>query len=316
MKNIPATNRRWTHVGLGIAVCTGLVLRLYGIQWGLPNAVHPHYSYHPDEMLHLVLGRWLAEGEIIDRHFYYRRTLYFSLLNSYVFFGDRLAGVLGGFNDLANSISFGRYFLVGIATLMIFLVYESARLLLLVILAARFVVDLVDTFPRLKAGTYVLILMVFLWTVLSDLAYLKVEAGRNVRDIASEWLRNNLGAGSSVLVVKTYIGDDYFNPVMPKELNQENFYLGRGNSSRSLFKDRRFDYLILHEHLYKNMERLGSDHPLEEYRQFYQELISSRYRLIKEFRRPVTALGIDFSISFASHDYTIVDPGIQVFKRE
>lgn len=521
-----------------MTLCTGLVLRLYGVRWGLPDAVHPEYSYHPDEMLHLVAARWLADGRIVDRHFMFGGTLYFSILNSYIFFGDQLAGLLGGFNSLANSILFGRYFLVGIATITIVLVYESGSQLynkkvgllaafflaivpahivwaqrvrpdeiaafmavvilfssvkilsgqhtktlwylvctglaigvatslrfpmgvfiitpltayvmrqnqkgmlqrilslfdrnvalmficaaiaflitsphvimhpealsagikvqwryqsglfldavgrgpgiyqygwlmlhqalgyaiyflaatgiilalfrrtgadvvflatvvpyfvlmtftawvvvrytlpllpLFALMAAQFVVYLADTFPRYKVSISALVLLVVMWTLLSDIAYLRIEAGRDVRDIVSGWIRENVAPGSSFVTVKTYREDHYFNPVIPETLEHTVFYLVQGNDSQSLFRNHKFDYLVLNEYIYKSMERLGSKHPLEHYRQFHEALANSGYRPIKELKNPVNILGVDFSHSFASHDYTIVNPGIRIYRRE
>ena len=62
-------------------VALGLGLRLYGIRWGLPDAAHPGYSYHPDETLNLVWARWLVEGNIIPKQFIYGGTFYYTIVN-------------------------------------------------------------------------------------------------------------------------------------------------------------------------------------------------------------------------------------------
>lgn len=538
IKHLARTKNFWMYVGLAVTLCIGLALRLYGVKWGLPDVLHPNYSYHPDEMLHLAAARWLADGRIIDRHFIFGGTFYFSILNSYIFFGDQLAGLLGGFNKLANSILFGRYFLVGIATITILLVYESGRQLfnehtgllaafflaitpahivwaqrvrpdeiaafllviilflsakilsgehikslrylvfaglavgvatslrfpmgafvitpltayvmmqnqkgifnrtlslfdrnvavmficaaiaffitsphvfmypdglkagikiqwryqsgifldavgegpgiyqygwlmlhqalgyaiyflaamgmilalfrrsgaelmilatvvsyfvlmtlatwivvrytlpllpLFALLAAGFVFYMADRFLRYRLSIYISVLLAVVWTLLSDIAYLRIEAGRDVRDLASEWISENVPEGSSILTVRTYREDYYFNPVVPEKLEHTIYYLVQGNDSQSLFRDYRFDYVILHEYIYKSMERLGKGHPLEQYRQFHEVLIKSPYRVISELKNPVRILGLDFSTSFASNDYTIVNPGIRIYRRE
>jgi hypothetical protein len=104
-------------------------LRLYGIDWGLPSDAHPGYSYHPDERYTLLWARWLVHGEVISKHFIYGGTLYYTILNSYIFFGNLLQGALDGANLLADSILVGRYFHVIVAVLTVSLLFECGRLL-------------------------------------------------------------------------------------------------------------------------------------------------------------------------------------------
>ncbi|HYA28849.1 MAG TPA: hypothetical protein VEI95_08535, partial [Acidobacteriota bacterium] len=56
---------------LTAVVALGLALRLYGIRWGLPDASHPVYSYHPDESLQLFAAERLANGTVFPKHFIY-----------------------------------------------------------------------------------------------------------------------------------------------------------------------------------------------------------------------------------------------------
>lgn len=521
---------------LFIAVALGLGLRLYGIKWGLPDAAHPGYSYHPDEMLHLAWARMMAHGEIIGRHFLYGGTFYYTLLNAYFYFGDRLGDLLGGVNHLANSILLGRYFHTAVAILTILVVYECGRaffgktagalaaivlavapahilcaqrmrpdeiaaffaalmillswwmmnapeekklrfyvfaglalgaaialrfplvtmigapiaahvfackgkgaleiprffldrrlatmlgavalgyivasphvliypeafmqgmriqwnyqsspfadavgagpgiyqygwtmlhealgypiyflalggvvlalvrrskadliilaagvpyfvlttftswvvvrytlplLPLIAIFAGRFVIDTVERIPRYKPATYAVLIVLVSWTVLADYAYLKMEAEKDVRNVTTEWIQRNLPEGSSILVIRSYSEDYYFNPVVPENYKTSIFFMTEGNDSQSLFRDYRFDYLILHELLYKNMERLGAGHPYPHARVFHESLVNSRYKRIQEFRQPIEAMGIDFSSWFASHDYVIANPEIRVYQ--
>jgi hypothetical protein len=185
---------------------------------------------------------------------------------------------------------------------------------LLVVLAARVAhLGLSLRLPHRVAG-YAMIALVVGWTLLGDAAYLRLEAGKNVRELATEWIDQHVPHGSSIVAVKTYLEDDFFNPVIPKHYAYHNFPLVERGDGARLFREQRYDYLILHEYLYKNMERLGSRHPSAQARAFHQALLVSRYRLIKEFKQPVTFFGIDFSNSFSSNDYTIVNPGIRVYQ--
>ena len=45
--------------GLVFIMAIALLLRLYGIDWGLPSVTHPEYSYHPDELLTFTLAKLL-----------------------------------------------------------------------------------------------------------------------------------------------------------------------------------------------------------------------------------------------------------------
>jgi len=118
----------WAYPAALLAVLMlGLALRLYGIEWGLPSLSHPYYSYHPDEVATLTWARWLSTGQIIQQQFVYGGTFYFTLLNSFVYFGDLLGASLPGINLVADSILFGRYVMTAIALVSILLVYQIGK---------------------------------------------------------------------------------------------------------------------------------------------------------------------------------------------
>ena len=525
------------HFILLVAVILAIAFRIYGIRWGLPDAAHPDYSYHPDEMLHLVFARKLAAGEIIGKHFIYGGTFYYTILNAYFYYGDRLGEFLGGFNHLANTILVGRYFHTALAIISILIVYQSGRAFfgapagvlaaailaiipadilcaqrmrpdemaafltvviivlswqiisgdekkgfkhyifvglvlgvatavrfplaitigapvtahilanggkntveifkslfdrrlaimlgaimlgyaissphtfiypewfmqgmriqwhyqsnpfldavdagpgvyqygwtmlrealgyplyflalggvvlalikrsradmvilaagapyfilttftswvvvrytlplmpLLTILAGRFVVYLVEEIPRYKLVLHIVVAAGLVWTMLADYAFLKMEAGKDVRDVATEWIQQNIPRGSSIAVLRAYSEDYYFNPVMfSKDYSTPVFFLSESNDSQAFFKNYKFDYLVLHEVIYKNMERLGPRHPYLQYRIFYDSLVNSHYKIIKEFKQPIKAMGVDFSSWFTSQDYAITDPEIRIYQ--
>lgn len=524
----------FTPIMLALVLLLGFSLRLYGIQWGLPDASHPLHSYHPDEAFFLFAAERLATGEIIPKHFMYGGTVFFSILNTFshvaVFFQDTLAGE----NLLADTILLGRYVLVGVALITIILTYHAGRLLfdrpvgvlaalflavapahvifsqalrpdaiatlvtlsivylsarifhskpnnlrycaytglvlgaalslrfplivfagvplvalllgsdetsivkrlqsvfdrrlaamvlgvpaaylltspqtfmypeifiaglkvqwryqsnpffdavemgpgiyqygwlmlhqalgyglyaiaalgfiyalfkrtapdrlllaaiipyfllisftswvvvryalpllpLLVILAAR-AMHVILTMRRFQVAGSAVVALIIGWTLLADAAYLRLEAGKNVRELAAEWIEQNVPRGSSVATVRTYVEDKFFNPVLPPHYIYHAFLLYELSDSTPLIWTRKYDYLVLHENFYKNMERLGPRHPSPHIQAFHESLKNSRYRLIKEFKQPATLFGIDFSDSFSSNDYTIVNPGIRVYQ--
>lgn len=104
----PCWSWRW-RLALLLVLAGAAALRLAGIEWGLPNAAHPAWSFHPDEAFHLDWARRLAAGEPIAQHFQYGGTLHYTVLNACSRYGQLLAEILGGFNPLANAILVARY---------------------------------------------------------------------------------------------------------------------------------------------------------------------------------------------------------------
>lgn len=524
---------------LTVVIAVGLVLRLYGIKWGLPNASHPIYSYHPDEALHLFAADWLATGHMIPKHFMYGGTFYFAILNAISYFAEHLQHVLGGFNLLADTILLGRYLMTASALANIYLVYRCGRdmygqpvgivaalllaitpahivsaqtlrpdelsaliVTMLLLIATRILhedsghgvrnfvysglitgaatalrfpliifilipfvafwqtsratdlrsklrllldrkillmsgavvigyalaspqsfmfpslfyqglevqwryqsepfVDAVGMGPgifqygwlmlhqSLGYGIYALAMfgllyaflkrtaadwillaavvpyliltsftswvvvrytlpivpplvlfaaravlhgagrwssvpgrvirhvglgLIILWTMSADLAYLRLETSPNVRQLASQWIIKNIAPGSSIIVVKTYVEDDFFNPVIPSQYRRSVFFLNDHTDGSQIFREKRQDYLVLNEYIYKNMERLGDSYPSLQARRFYHGLTSGSYRLLVQFKQPVSFLGMDFSGWFAANDYGFVNPGIRIYRR-
>lgn len=541
MKNQPIdTSKRsaMAYVSLGSILVLALFLRLYGIDWGLPNSDHPYYSYHPDEVPLLFWSEWLSQGHLVAKQFIYGGTFYFLILRACIYFGSILTEVVGGFNILASAILMARYLQVFLALLTILLVYECGRLFydrktgliaalimalvpahivatqnvrpdaisaflvaLIIFLAAKllrselserrklliysgmaigaaaafrlpligfgllpvvayiiarqqtldckflrlvfdwstfwFCVTIVLTyivlsphslmFPEMfvagiettmkyetgvfpdamdrgpiffqyawrifhqalgypvyflalgglvyalvrrraednivliGVGLYFIMLssvtwtlvrytlpmlplltllsgvaviqafeyvhhvytrgiiysaIVFLmaWTLVSDFALLHVVASKNARVQASEWITQNIPRGKSILLVKQYDGDDYFNPVMPPQFNNIDLTLIVGHDSKKFFTEKKIEYVILNEMLYSDMERLSSMHPREEVRDFHEVIKNTKMKLVKEIKVPVQFFGMDFSRSYAAIDFTVINPGIRIYQ--
>lgn len=531
-------SRNKHRVLLFIIVVLALALRLYGIDWGLPDASRPTYSYHPDEALHLFSAERLVTGTIHPKQFIYGGSFYFALLNAISYVAERGQFLLGNENLLADTILLGRYMMAGVALLTILLVYVCGRdlfgrpaglvaalflavspahvvwaqrlrpdeigvlvvaillfiairilrndprhglrnfvyagLTLGVALALRFPLVIFILLPLIAAwhnseggvvrarlrslldrrimlmgfsvvigyvlaspqsfmypemfleglkvqwlyqsepfvdavgmgpgiyqygwlmlhqalgyGLYILAvlgcvyalarrtpadlmlvaavaaylivtsftswvvvrytlpllpLLVLLaarvavqWgearsslgarvarasvvsavvavTLAADLAYLRLEAGTNVRELATKWIEKNIPTGASIALARAYLEDNFFNPVVPPGYRSSFFLLRDSVDSTAVFRGNRHDYLVLHEYFYKNMERLGDAHPSPEARRFHHALKASPYRLVAEFKQPVSFLGIDFSSWFSSNDYTIPNPGIRIYR--
>jgi hypothetical protein len=541
MKNL--TER--TNIGNGVAYASlgsilmlTLLLRLYGIDWGLPTPLDPNYSYHPDEAVLLRLAQWLAQGKLFAKEFIYGGTFYFVILRACAYFGDIFHEFIGGVNELANAILVARYLQVFIALLTMLIIYECGRLLydrktgliaalilavapahiiatqtvrpdaisaflvtLVVLMAAKLLrseqsgrvkllmysgitigvlaafrlpligfgllpvlgyiiaqhrtnggafrklvfdrnalwlalvivltyavlsphtlmhpewfmaglkvtarfetaafPDAVDRGPvffqyawrllhqalgypwyflavgglayavvrrrvedmvvLVGVGLYFVMLAAVTWTVVrytlpmlpllallaavaasrifeithrvyargiiyiiaglflawtlaADLALLHVVASKNVRVLSSEWITENIPRDKSLIVIKSYYEDDFFNPAVPPHHSVSAAFLINGVDSRGLFEPKTFDYLVLHELLYADMERLGQRHPRKEVSEFHENMESAKLRLVKEFRVPFEFLGIDFSGWFEAMDFLVINPGIRIYQ--
>lgn len=67
----------WLAVAIVLAA---LLLRLPSLGWGLPNSLHPAYSYHPDEAFFVLWADDLHEGKTFRKLFMYGGTAFFSTL--------------------------------------------------------------------------------------------------------------------------------------------------------------------------------------------------------------------------------------------
>lgn len=120
----------WFVPGLLLVLVVGGWLRTHGINWGLPDAAHPGWSYHPDEVFHAEWARSLAKGDFIPQHFMYGGTLHYTVLNAFWRYADLFRAQLGGVNALANTLLVGRWCVVGFSLLTIVVVAATGRRLL------------------------------------------------------------------------------------------------------------------------------------------------------------------------------------------
>ncbi len=152
------------------------------------------------------------------------------------------------------------------------------------------------------------------WTVLSDVAFARVESERNVRDEVSDGLVANFPAGARVATIWLYEDDVYFNPPIPGQFRSETWKLGGG--AETALESGGADFMILNETFYKNADRLGDRHPYGRVRDFEHALAAAPYHLVAEYQKPVRFAGLDFSDSFTSQDYAIINPGIRIYQRD
>lgn len=153
-----------------------------------------------------------------------------------------------------------------------------------------------------------------LWTLLSDLAFLKVQTGRNVRDLATDWIRAEVPAGASIVEVRQYPSDSFHNPVIPTGYIHNIFVAGSSAENGLLDSSRDHDYLVLSGPTFYNMDRLGPRNPQHGGPALQLVLQSGHYALERELTVPVRLLGLDFSEDFTSQDYRIINPGERIYR--
>jgi len=532
---IPLRRRLHAAVLCLILVLAG-VLRLYGLRWGIPDALHPGYSFHPDEALSVIWAQWLTQGRFIAKHFIYGGTLHYTMLNAYARYGALLAPLLGGITPMANTLLFGRCFVAGLSLLTVVLTWQLGRRLFGAatgILAAGFVAiipahvfmaqnirpdeaatllstlqvylasfvlqgpaerdrrrflmagillgisvalrfplmifglaaplawllrergagwrasaagllswripllaaaallayaassphsilhfdlllqglevqrqyqvttfaDAIDRGPAvyqygvptlgcaLGPPLYVLALAGVLlacvrprparllllvpallyfvvlcfvswvvlrytvplmpllallaaeaavtalrrggwpawltgaavaaavaWTVAADLAFLRVEAGRNVRQLAGDWLDAQVPVAAAIVDIQNYPDDVYESPVPPSGRRLIAFPLGAGQDVLALETGGGHDYLVISEEVYGNLERLPPGRLSRDTDQLRQVLHGGHYRLDTEIHPRPQLLGIDFSRQFEYQDYRTINPGLRIYR--
>lgn len=194
--------------------------------------------------------------------------------------------------------------------------YTLPMVPLLLLLAADFVVAAARRDRSYRHAAYLVLVGTASWTLLADAAFLKVETGENVRDLAADWIRGQVPQGATIVEVQGYDGDVYLNPVIPGGYRGVPYVVGPGSVSQLTAAGPDHDYLVLSGGIYRNMDRLGARNPQQGAYALQQALEGGRYRLAAEIAEPVRIFGIDFSDQFASQDYQIVNPGERIYRFE
>ncbi len=110
-----------------LILCLALLLRASGLTWGLPNLLHPEYSYHPDEAYFLSWAQALSEGHWIPKLFQYGGTGFYSLLAWVNTAGHWYTENFGGL-PLRNTILIGRIANIAVSLATLLATYRLASL--------------------------------------------------------------------------------------------------------------------------------------------------------------------------------------------
>ncbi|HTR00033.1 MAG TPA: glycosyltransferase family 39 protein [Candidatus Acidoferrum sp.] len=156
--------------------------------------------------------------------------------------------------------------------------------------------------------------LVTLW---ATLAFVRMEAAPNVRALAQQWVEANVKPDQCLLMVKAYEAEEMYNPYFDQDRCSGIMQLQNPDNDYHLaFSARTIPYVMLHQHMYASMERLGKDHPDPAHAAFYAELMADGYRVEHEVKVEPVLWGVNFSSWFTSLDMTYVNPTFRIYHKQ
>lgn len=117
---------RYYSLFLILILFFSIAVRLWGLNWGLPDKWHLYYSYHPDEAFHLEWALGLYDGMPIPRAFMNGGTFYQSILKFSDFIGYRLPDTISAIH-LYKSLLVARLFSLVAGAITVVLTFYIAR---------------------------------------------------------------------------------------------------------------------------------------------------------------------------------------------
>ncbi len=192
--------------------------------------------------------------------------------------------------------------------------YTVPLLPLFAVVIAQISVEAIRRFGvKVMAPVLALAAVVTLWALL---AFLGMEAGTNVRTLTQQWVEKNISADQCVLMVRAYTAEEMYNPTFSDKRCNGTTTLSDAPDFTAIFADKPpIDYVLLHEHHYASMERLGAEHPDHNSSSFYSALMAAGYTVLHEEKVRPVLFGADFSSWFTSLDMSYVNPGFRLYQR-
>lgn len=158
----------------------------------------------------------------------------------------------------------------------------------------------------LKLLTLVVVLLIFIYTFLYSLAFIKRMTPIDTRIECAEWVKASIPKDASI-GLSTYFPWNYTPPI---EMVTENIVLIGFNYQNLLA--RKPNYFIITEHELREFPYARESKFL--CKKFIKELFSeNRYKIIKTFKKDFEIFGIRFSPNFPNMDWNQVNPVIYIF---
>ncbi len=166
---------------------------------------------------------------------------------------------------------------------------------------------------RLVQGVTLVVCGLTLWAVL---AFLRMGVTPNVRDLTRQWVDSNVPPARCLVMAKAYNAEEMYNPASTSARCLGTTRLDDdAKDYTKVFAEQPIDYLLIHQHLYASMERLGAAHPVARYAHFYSALLGAGFTVVHEQQvRPVLFV-VDFSSWFSSLDMTHTNPSLRIYQR-
>lgn len=196
--------------------------------------------------------------------------------------------------------------------------YTTPLLPVLSVFAARAFWGLMgECKPLYRAVLYSLLALTVSFTLFSTLSFGMFLSAKDTRIAASEWIENNIKPGSTIGLVMSYKGDEFFNPPINRWDYRVWDQILRESYNIQPFLSYPFDYIIINEAQYMEYMRLGEgDHNDIRVRFFDHVMKGGKYRLIKEFKKRPGMCGLNLIERYPPSDELIYpSPMIRVYQR-
>jgi len=152
-----------------------------------------------------------------------------------------------------------------------------------------------------------------LWAVLE---FLRMGVTPKVRDLTRQWVDSNVPPARCLVMAKAYNAEEMYNPAFTSARCLGTTRLDDdAKDYTKVFAEKPIDYLLIHQHLYASMERLGAAHPVARYAHFYSALLGAGFTVVHEQQVRPVLFGVDFSSWFSSLDMTYTNPSLRIYQR-
>jgi len=158
------------------------------------------------------------------------------------------------------------------------------------------------------------VILLLVLTLSFLLPFQSLNASKNIRDEIHDWMSTAISPGATVLTLRSYSNDVFFEPNIPKGINRVFVRYPLKMQCDQCYQFWNYDYLILSDPLLTNIERLKADYPQPEMWDFYTWLRQS-HELVKEFDRNPRWFGVDIQGMYSAHDMNYSSPAYRIYRK-
>lgn len=194
----------------------------------------------------------------------------------------------------------------------------------LCILSARFIVAAVNNSNKLiKYGAVIFTSVVLLLTLFYTTAYIKTMTEKDIRDVSSEWIEQNIPEGSVIgsqciyfwnptIVMSQY----WYKETEPFNIPQKKYKMIQVTEHLDMLNKLKPEYMILTDFEYHPLLKIKFLYPHPETYPFLLAIMDGkRYTLIKSFEKKPELFGIRPVNGYYPHEFRMAFPEIKIYKR-